>query len=194
MPQRISCIPRSDSPKKCVDLSYNRPPKLTGMSGWALSIPNRGARLMETAWMGRHNRSHPHMIADKGNAAMNPEYKTHVEERARLGAPPLALNPDQTRQLCEQLLNPPQGEDHRHVSRPQLFSVVAVRHLLLQQTKRPRGLIPWASLGLCVRSISGALRRSGGLSSRDISNPCLAFARASGRAYGPAAVAWRRIS
>ncbi len=35
------------------------------------------------------------------------EYHQHVEERAKLGIPPLPLNAEQTSQLCEMLKNPP---------------------------------------------------------------------------------------
>jgi aconitate hydratase 2/2-methylisocitrate dehydratase len=35
------------------------------------------------------------------------EYRKHVEERAKLGIPPLPLNAQQTSQLCEMLKNPP---------------------------------------------------------------------------------------
>ncbi|HIK38624.1 MAG: bifunctional aconitate hydratase 2/2-methylisocitrate dehydratase [Geminocystis sp.] len=36
------------------------------------------------------------------------EYHQHVVERARLGIPPLPLNPKQVSQLCDSLLNPPE--------------------------------------------------------------------------------------
>jgi aconitate hydratase 2/2-methylisocitrate dehydratase len=39
------------------------------------------------------------------------EYRQHTAERAKLGIPPLALNAQQTSQLCELLQNPPQGEE-----------------------------------------------------------------------------------
>jgi aconitate hydratase 2/2-methylisocitrate dehydratase len=37
-------------------------------------------------------------------------YRKHVEERASLGIPPLPLNPEQTRRVCEMLEDPPEGE------------------------------------------------------------------------------------
>jgi aconitate hydratase 2/2-methylisocitrate dehydratase len=37
-------------------------------------------------------------------------YRKHVEERSRLGVPPLPLNPEQIRRVCEMLESPPDGE------------------------------------------------------------------------------------
>ena len=37
-------------------------------------------------------------------------YRSHVDERAELGIPPLPLNPEQTSSLVELLKNPPAGE------------------------------------------------------------------------------------
>ncbi|MDX1738307.1 MAG: aconitate hydratase B, partial [Alphaproteobacteria bacterium] len=39
------------------------------------------------------------------------EYRSHVEERAALGIPPLPLSEEQTKQLVELLQNPPAGEE-----------------------------------------------------------------------------------
>ena len=39
------------------------------------------------------------------------EYQAHVDERAKEGIPPLALNVEQTKQVCELLENPPSGKE-----------------------------------------------------------------------------------
>jgi aconitate hydratase 2/2-methylisocitrate dehydratase len=39
------------------------------------------------------------------------QYRSHVEERARQGIPPLPLDAEQTRALCDLLLAPPKGEE-----------------------------------------------------------------------------------
>ena len=39
------------------------------------------------------------------------EYRKHVEERAALGIPPLALSAQQTADLIELIKNPPAGEE-----------------------------------------------------------------------------------
>jgi aconitate hydratase 2/2-methylisocitrate dehydratase len=39
------------------------------------------------------------------------EYRNHVQERARQGIPPLPLHAEQTRALCDLLLDPPKGEE-----------------------------------------------------------------------------------
>ena len=42
---------------------------------------------------------------------MNEVYRNHVAERAAAGLPPLPLTADQTREVCEQLQNPPAGQE-----------------------------------------------------------------------------------
>jgi aconitate hydratase 2/2-methylisocitrate dehydratase len=44
------------------------------------------------------------------------EYRSHVEERAKEGVPPLPLTPEQTTQLCSFLENPPANESETLVS------------------------------------------------------------------------------
>ncbi len=41
------------------------------------------------------------------------KYEKHVEERKKLGIPPLPLNADQTRELCELLKKPPAGKEEQ---------------------------------------------------------------------------------
>jgi aconitate hydratase 2/2-methylisocitrate dehydratase len=48
---------------------------------------------------------------EQHSALMLTAYRNHADERARQGVPPLPLNPEQTRALCDLLLAPPKGED-----------------------------------------------------------------------------------
>ncbi|RJP20189.1 MAG: bifunctional aconitate hydratase 2/2-methylisocitrate dehydratase [Candidatus Omnitrophota bacterium] len=40
------------------------------------------------------------------------EYRKHAEERKKMGIPPLPLSVEQTKEVCEQLKNPPAGEEN----------------------------------------------------------------------------------